>query len=416
MINFKSINSFILYIILLLIFLFTSAPARAQGAPPGGVWELWQVLTNEPLHRAIEILRREAAVRPGVAPLLDRAYLHAGRWDLRHDGVHFFETEAACSTVRETAWTTSAVEWLDDRLAATRVLMLNENHADPGPRWFLREILPRLRERGFRHLALEALDPDRPLGPREARLSRGHGWILDEPLFAGMIREALKLGFAVFGYDRFDTSGLAEADRFDRILARERGQAETLIERLARIPEEEKLIILGGLTHITEDWHYLRDGRRLGWMAAQFTALSGLDPLTVDLTGCPVKAGRRADITPAQIHFSKDGTPLVAGPYAGRVDAQFHIPGGGSDPGTFRHSLGRPWHAPADAIPRQRMILLEAFAGGAPAGALPHDRVLLDPGENFPLFLPTGRYMLHVTGRGGDRLATIDVVIPSEGL
>jgi len=252
------------------------------------------VLTNEPLHRAIEILRREAAGRPGVAPLLDRAYLHAGRWDLRHDGVHFFETEAACSTVRQTAWTTSAVEWLDDRLAATRVLMLNENHADPGPRWFLREILPRLRERGFRHLALEALDPDRPLGPREARLSRGHGWILDEPLFAGMIREALKLGFAVFGYDRFDTSGLAEADRFDRILARERGQAETLIERLARIPEEEKLIILGGLTHITEDWHYLRDGRRLGWMAAQFTALSGLDPLTVDLTGCPVKAGRRA--------------------------------------------------------------------------------------------------------------------------
>lgn len=348
---------------------------------------------------------------------LEVAFLRVGRWDLRPGDIHTVilaeGLSEECAAVRNRGRSVRAVRWLESQLDSIRVLMFNENHGDPGPRWFLGELLPLLHEHGFRHLGLEALNTDRPLDPPDAELTAEPRAAIDDPVFAGLIRKALRLGFSVFGYDRFDTTGWQDKDRYDRIITREAGQAAALAERIAAIPDDEKLVVLGGFTHITEDWNYLRDGRRLGWMAAQFHERTGIDPLSIDLVTCPVEVEARAKLDRARIYLSGWRGPIMVGPYAGRVDAQFHIPAGGTAPGAFRHAFGQPWHLPADAVPRERMILLEAFAKGAPANALPQDRLMLRPGENFPLFLPPGRYVVQVFDSSGASLAEIDADISS---
>lgn len=344
---------------------------------------------------------------------LEAAYFQVGRWDLRPDDVHTVILADGlaedCAALRETSRSVAAAGWLGSRLDGIRVLMFNENHADPGPRWFLSELLPLLHDHGFRHLGLEALDVERPLEPPAAILSAAPRAAINEPVYIGLIRKALSLNFSVFGYDRFETEGWQDKDMFDRILTREAGQAAVLAERIAAVPEDEKIVVLGGFTHITKDWHYLDDGRRLGWMAAQFQERTGLEPLSIDLVTCPVEVGARARLGDARIYLGGGEEPAMVGPYAGRVDAQFHIPAGGSLPGTFRHAMGQAWHLPAGSVPRGDMILLEAYASDAPAEALPYDRLMLEPGEDFPLFLPPGRYLVRVTDSSGAILAEIDV-------
>ena len=106
-----------------------------------------------------------------------------------------------------------------------QVLMINEEHRTPVHRAFTHRLLPALRAKGFRYLALEALAED-----AAALRTRGHpvhdtGIYTNDPVFADLIRDALKLGFEVVPYDY---EGKCEPKPDDPMFCaneRERGQA-----------------------------------------------------------------------------------------------------------------------------------------------------------------------------------------------
>ncbi|MEC4589604.1 hypothetical protein VPG91_01270 [Nitrospirillum amazonense] len=304
------------------------------------------------------------------------------------------------------------LSWARDR----RVVMINENHIAPASRAFWLAALPRLRQMGFTHVAMEALFMDggdvKDGEVREHWMLKGNPTFapyLSEPTFAAVIRKALALGFDLVPYDDLDVMSddpdLGEASR-------ERVEAARLANVLARMPPDGKLLVLAGWGHVDKGIH-----KDVPWMAEVFKRRTGIDPLTVDTTAC-----QRPDATSATTYLNPDGSARITSSQVGRVDLQVHMPSAvGADPvaaaGISRHWLGRPVAIPAALLPRGGDGVVEARKPGQPADTAPYDRLFLRKGEVLPLYLPPGRYVLTLRGEGGgiQASASLTVAAPPHG-
>src|SRR5690606_18409918 len=112
----------------------------------------------------------------------------------------------------------------------------------PIHRVFTESLLEGLYQNGYRYLGLEALAEDSLINIRKWPVIND-GYYTNEPQFGNMIREALRLGFIVFGYE----SG-------GRGKEREMGQAANIVEILKNDPNT-KILIHCGFGHIVEDNH-----------------------------------------------------------------------------------------------------------------------------------------------------------------
>jgi hypothetical protein len=195
-----------------------------------------------------------------------------------------------------------------------RVVMVNERHHAAADRLLPLALLAPLRARGYRYLAAEAFDardtlllagrPGRGRAPY-ARLGVT-GVYTDDPVFAAVVREAVRLGYALVPYEA-DSAGAAHAaDGLDSAAAaaltgqarRDRAQARTLHARtLARDPGA-RVLVLAGFGHVQE-------APTPGWtpMALLLPRVSGVDPVTVDQTALSERgspgASTRARAAPA---------------------------------------------------------------------------------------------------------------------
>src|SRR5690606_22760739 len=135
----------------------------------------------------------------------------------------------------------------------------------PLHRVFTESLLEGLFENGYRYLGLEALAEDSLLNIRKwPKVS--DGYYTNEPQFGNLIREALRLGFNVFGYESMEKGK-----------ARERGQAMNILEILEQDPDA-KILIHCGFGHVVEDNHP-------SWgkaMAGILGELANIDPFTID--------------------------------------------------------------------------------------------------------------------------------------
>lgn len=126
------------------------------------------------------------------------------------------------------------------RIAAQNdVFLLDELHHLPQHRVFLHSILKELYSNGYRYLALEALFED-IMGTKN--LSVDAGVYTKEPNFANMIKEALQLGFHVFGYEGTD---------FSTNTVRDSIAASNILKKWN--PSLGKLIVYGGPAHIVKN-------------------------------------------------------------------------------------------------------------------------------------------------------------------
>jgi hypothetical protein len=151
-----------------------------------------------------------------------------------------------------------------------RVVFLNEAHNVPLTRSLTVQLLKQLRKEGFNYFAAETLyRTDTGLQQRGYPTATS-GFYTREPVYAEMVRTALKLGYKVVAY---------EADDEHTGDARERQQAEHLYDVLKRDPGA-KLVVNAGYAHIQEQGKFL--GAQS--MAEHFRAISGLDPLTIEQT------------------------------------------------------------------------------------------------------------------------------------
>ncbi|MEW5836511.1 MAG: hypothetical protein AB1832_15720 [Pseudomonadota bacterium] len=152
-----------------------------------------------------------------------------------------------------------------------RLVMINEAHHDAHTRELTLQLLPKLRAKGFKYFAAEALGNDEGLAKRGYPVWSTGSEYLHEPLYGEIIREALRLGFTVVPYDS-DSPGVQD---------RERNQANNLFNRTFKVDPAAKVFVHGGFAHIDRAPGRLGKIQPMGMLLGK---LIGQLPLSIDQT------------------------------------------------------------------------------------------------------------------------------------
>ena len=311
----------------------------------------------------------------------------------------------------------AAADAIADLSRERRIVMVNEAHHDAHTRVLTLALLPRLRDLGFTHFAAESLSEyDRELATRGYPV-KGSGPYVAEPLYAEIIRTALRLGFTVVPYE----SAATQTD------SREEEQAQNLADRVFHVQRDARLFVHGGYAHVYKSPDYLGADT----MAMRLKRKTGLDPLVIDQTVLrPGAPGREYADYRTLLQAFVLGAPAVLvsrdGKSAWSLEPRFYDVSVVLPP--TRLVAGRPdWLAlggareaiavALDLQPESLPCAIEARYAGEGDAAIPADRVLVEQGGGpVVLFLRPGEYRVAAvtaTGRvfGAQRLR----VAPGDG-
>jgi hypothetical protein len=311
-----------------------------------------------------------------------------------------------------------------------RVVMFNEAHNVPLTRTLTVAMLAALRAEGFNYFAVETLYSDDHALAKRGYVTADSGFYTREPIYAEMVRSALKLGFTVVAYES-DQPGTADE--------RERAQARNLYDRVFRHDPKARLVVNAGYAHIQESGAYL-GGRS---MAQYLQQLDDIDALTVEQTMLiphpqsaqdhPWYTATMAAQHPDEpfVFVDGDGKPWSLRP-GYDVSVFFPPPRLRRERPTWLSLLGlrRPYFVSGDAACVQRWpCLVEALPAGEGDDTVAADRLLFDPPPNPPplhdrvrplrgatageLYLRPGDYRLRITGPDGRVSMNQNVHIPT---
>ncbi|HEX7111030.1 MAG TPA: hypothetical protein VF216_01185 [Mizugakiibacter sp.] len=308
-----------------------------------------------------------------------------------------------------------------------KAVFFNEAHTAPVTRTLTVQMLARLRADGFDTFAAETLySTDKDLATRGYPVAES-GFYTKEPIYAEMVRTALKLGYRVIAYE---AESNATGD------AREAEQARNLYQRAFKEHPEARLVVNAGYAHIVESGAYLGGMS----MAQHFRKISGIDPLTVEQTmliphDTPDKDHpyyraviERLHPTTPIVFVHKDGTPwsLKAG-----YDLSVFFP-----EEALRRSrptwasiggLRVPYFVSSDMCSNNYPCLIEARYADEGDDAIPADRAMLYPiaanvaavertlrlktEPTTDLYLRPGRYRLTATSIDNRLLSRRDILV-----
>ena len=165
----------------------------------------------------------------------------------------------------------SAKEYILEKSKEEEIIILNELHHNSSHRKFARSLLKGLYDNGYRYLGLEALNDvhinQRKFGTLES------GYYTSEPEFGNFIKEALDLGFTLFGYEASETDNW-DTDKWKN---REIAQAQN-IYKFMQNHTDGKYFIYCGAGHAFEGDN---NGRGKS-MAGVLSDLTKINPLTID--------------------------------------------------------------------------------------------------------------------------------------
>ena len=406
-------------------FLIPVSPARAQsdeGPPPP--WEVSTRNEGEPVWGPLLRLRalaedyRDTPYWGAYVQMLGTAesFLGNHRAALRAFDLPYPPRDSVGALPGETR-ARDAVEYLVERAADERIVMVNERHHAGSDRLLTLELLPRLRELGFTHFAAEALDPNDSLRNERAYPVEGSGYYTREAVFAEVLREAQRLGFELVAYE-----SLGEPVGEDTLLTsqqfRDLSQARTLAAVFDRDPGA-RLFVHAGYSHILEE-----ETERWSPMALYLRELTGVDALTVDQTRLSergdaehehpqYRAARRGGLIVDRPVVLENPDGSLRAPVRQAVDVQVFTP-------RTVYRDGRPaWMAMGDRRVPVRLDIpeaanawchVEARLADEPAEALPLDGCEVDHVPEVVLYLPPGeRVAIRIRDLEGNTLRTLEL-------
>ncbi|MFC4347845.1 hypothetical protein ACFO5Q_08320 [Kordiimonas lipolytica] len=292
-----------------------------------------------------------------------------------------------------------------------RVLLLNESHTHKQARLFLYNNLERLWAAGYRHIGFEALGkaPVSSIADLDAG-DVSQGYYLNDPLFRGAVRKALALGFKVFPYE-FRGPYPESDEPGAHVKVREHGQAQNIAAYLQEHAGDDKILIWAGYRHIAKSWN--EEAPNWNWMAARLEHEFGIKGYSVDLTACQYEGPSHGS---ARL-YRKDGQFLALGAPGTQwgVDGQFHLPSQKEiKPGYYRAALGQPVMVPSSLRESSAFMYVEAFREGQPQTGFSYDSIMLRDGEDLPLYLPAGDYVLVAYDKNGQRLGDQAVSVAAQ--
>lgn len=164
-----------------------------------------------------------------------------------------------------------AVDAIAAMAKGRQAIFFNEAHSNALTRTVTVQLLERLRADGYDHFAAETLyETDRGLAERSYPVADS-GFYSEEPVYAEMIRTALKLGFTVVAYEA--TSNATGN-------ARELEQARKLVAATLKKNPKARIVVNAGFAHIQKSGVYLKGQS----MAQHFRKLTGIEPFCVEQT------------------------------------------------------------------------------------------------------------------------------------
>jgi len=175
----------------------------------------------------------------------------------------------------------NAADYISAQAGLHQVTMINEAHHLPFHRAFVLPMLKSFYKAGYRYLAIETLNnpPNKDTLINQKKYpDYNTGYYTVEPLFAEMLREAIKLNFKLIAYEankRCDhkSSDPGYCQRFrDSLMA-------ISLTAIIKSDPKAKILVYAGYAHINE-----RTDNSWKKMAQYFREFTGIDPFTVDLT------------------------------------------------------------------------------------------------------------------------------------
>ena len=285
-----------------------------------------------------------------------------------------------------------------------QAVFVNEAHATAETRAAIYTFLRPLREEGYTYLAIEGLTSMPPLDGAtcsdailfDAELPvRGYptaksGFYIREPIFAEIIREALRLGFKLVAYETTDTAD-------DSVEGREERQARNIACVFKGDPKA-KLVAIAGFSHVNKSVNSELPG---GWMASRFRSMTGIDPLTVDTTSLlhvPTASFHFNNQVSTQAYTLLDSMGRLYGSEA--YDLILLIPGMGD-----RSVQDRSWldldgarhrvQIPLNGCSHTGVCLIEAISI-AEKSAIPSDSCVISPKTHeCTLYIPRGKFEIN---------------------
>ena len=320
-----------------------------------------------------------------------------------------------------------ALEAIPELARNYRAVFFNEAHNVPLTRTLTVQLLGRLRAEGFDYFAAETLyQTDTGLQARGYPVADS-GFYTQEPIYAEMVRTALKLGFKVVAYEALsDASGDA----------REAEQARNLYRQVFKNDPKARLVVNAGYAHIQESGAYLGGST----MAEHLHKLSGIDPLTVEQTMLyphPSASDDHPDYASVMTQLQPK-TPIVFVNKKGRpwslrsgYDVSVFFP-----PRELKHGrptwldLGgsrKPYLVGGERCNHTYPCMVEARYADESSDAIPADRLVLDPipldavtsdrisnglvEPHSVLYLRPGKYKLTYTDADARLLFARDITI-----
>ena len=335
-------------------------------------------------------------------------------WDARRSSIESdFVMPAGIGAV-------DAIDYLATVADTAQVLMINERHHAASDRLLTHRLLGVLRDRGFQYFAAEAFDfDDTTLNERKFPI-KDTGPYISEPVFAGVVREALRLGYTLVPYEASFDQNADETDRTPQ-QRRDRAQANNLYNNIFRENPDAKVLVHAGFNHILEE-------ATEGWypMALYFREISGINPVTIDQEELSERStpGHEHPVYRAAVAAEFwTGQPLVLTETSGQlyaatdmaVDIQVVTP-------RTTYTNGRPDWMSLDGrrVPvvfefpecRHQRCFVEARVLSEPAEAISLDRCESEPNGAVTLFLPPGETVrITVLSADQSELKVIEYVV-----
>ena len=364
------------------------AQAQAQGVSP----------EEHSVERRFEMMDRAAEYKRGEYPPnfwersgSDQKVSMVGREDLipriaPGEGGHFTYQCEMDSDV-------PVIDQIAEIAQAHSLVIINEDHAKPHHRQYIRQLAARLRKDGFTHYAAETFSPSIVDGTGYPVV--WDGVYTTEHMMSRLVEDIRSLGFELVPYEmRWDQFPPADADPKVQSATREEAQAQNIMDAVLSENPDTKMIIHVGHGHGQET--VIPDPDFVPLMGARLKQKSGLDPLTIELTQCE----SRSKI----VTLSDTPTMANGGPAPKFMDYWIGFPSMTFERGRpiYRYRMGDvPIDVPDTLRPSEGAVVIEARPVDASLIREPVERLYLEPGEELPLLLPTGTWSLMAFGRDG---------------
>ncbi len=205
----------------------------------------------------------------------------------------------------------NASDYIVEQSKENQIIIINEDHTNTLHRVYIRSLLKRLYENGYKNFGYEALSYQDNLDSLQhiRKYPVRKSILYKDPQLGNIVREAIEIGYTVFAYEAQSEDALHSRGK-----EREIEQAQNIQKRIAANPNEKFLIHCG--------WSHNYEGVIGGnWekaMAARLTEYTGINPLTIDQIAFSEKGNSKfndpllkaLNITESTIILNKDDSPF----------------------------------------------------------------------------------------------------------